>query len=58
MKDKNECTHHWIIDRPDGHTSRGICKLCNEAREFENSIDKSVWLSSKRDADGQRTIMP
>ena len=31
------CTRHWVIDAADGHFSRGVCKLCNAAREFENT---------------------
>ena len=41
------CTHHWVIDAANGHTSRGVCQVCNEVREFENSIEKSLWVSAK-----------
>ena len=37
------CTHHWVIDRPDGPVSRGVCKLCQEVREFENTISGRKW---------------
>ena len=37
------CTHHWVIDAANGHLSRGVCKLCHAAREFENSQLASNW---------------
>ena len=46
------CTHHWVIDTASGHISQGVCKHCQEVREFENSIDRSIWLPTKRDAGG------
>ena len=35
---ESDCAHHWMIDRPNGPTSRAICKLCGESAEFTNSI--------------------
>ncbi len=37
------CTHHWVIDAADGHLSRGVCKLCGQVREFENSQLSAKW---------------
>ena len=37
------CTHHWVIDTADGHLSRGVCKLCQQVREFENSQLATNW---------------
>ena len=37
------CTHHWVIDAADGHLSRGVCKLCDAVREFENSQLGANW---------------
>ena len=37
------CAHHWVIDAADGHLSRGVCKLCHAAREFENSQLSTNW---------------
>ena len=37
------CTHHWVIDAADGHLSRGVCKLCQAVREFENSQLTAKW---------------
>ncbi len=31
------CCHHWLIEKPDGPTSHGICKLCHEEKDFSNS---------------------
>ena len=38
-----ECTHHWVIDQPNGPTSRGVCKLCGEHSEFRNSMPGTGW---------------
>ena len=43
-----KCTQHWVIEAANGHTSRGICQLCNEVREFENSIEKSLGVSTTK----------
>ncbi len=37
------CTHHWVIDAADGHLSRGVCKLCQAVRGFENSLLSAKW---------------
>lgn len=33
------CSHHWIIETPDGPTSPGVCSLCGQEREFTNHFD-------------------
>ena len=37
------CTHHWVIEAANGHLSRGVCKLCQQVREFENSQLATNW---------------
>ena len=53
----SRCTHHWVIDAANGHTSRGVCKRCDEVGEFENSTYATVWIPPKR-ASGQRLPLP
>lgn len=36
---ENTCHHYWVIEAPEGPTSRGVCKFCGEVKEFYNS-----WL--------------
>ena len=31
------CRHYWNIEAADGPTSRGVCKVCGEEKEFLNS---------------------
>ena len=31
------CTHHWVIDPPQGPTSRGSCARCGQERFFDNT---------------------
>ena len=38
-----QCTHHWVIDPPDGPTSMGRCKRCGEKKEFYNYVACSKW---------------
>ena len=37
------CTHHWIIETPDGPVSKGRCRLCRAEREFSNSFETGGW---------------
>jgi hypothetical protein len=32
------CVHHWMIESPRGDTSHGVCKLCGDVGEFQNSV--------------------
>src|SRR3990170_4337929 len=38
-----QCRHHWIIESPQGATSRGVCKLCRAERDFPNSAQDYLW---------------
>ena len=42
------CKHHWVIDRPKGPLSVGVCQRCGERREFRNSADSPSWPISQR----------
>ena len=50
LTDSNEapCHHHWVIEPANGPMSRGVCRLCQEVREFENSINESRWKVESR----------
>ena len=39
----SDCSHHWVIESPNGPTSQGTCKLCGEHSEFKNSIPGTGW---------------
>ena len=44
-----ECTHHWVIDRPNGPLSDGVCLRCGERRGFTNSAEFTpTWPASHR----------
>jgi RNA recognition motif-containing protein len=32
--------HHWLIERPDGPTSSGVCKWCGARRDFPNEASR------------------
>ncbi len=31
------CTHHWILESPDGPECLGTCKKCGETRTYSNT---------------------
>ena len=37
------CQHHWMIDKPAGPVSRGVCRACGEERDFRNYVEGSAW---------------
>ncbi len=44
------CTHHWVIERPAGPTSEGVCQKCGETRQFSNSVDAgTIWRAKAPD---------
>jgi len=38
-----KCQHHWIIETPKGPISKGVCKYCGAAKEFQNYWRGSTW---------------
>lgn len=36
------CRHRWIIETPNGATSRGFCKRCGATRRFPNAADDAL----------------
>jgi hypothetical protein len=32
------CRHHWVIETANGPVSWGVCQICHEGKEFQNSI--------------------
>ena len=37
------CIHHWVIEPPNGLTSRGVCKRCGTDRDFANANESVMW---------------
>ena len=36
------CPHHWDVETPHGPLSRGVCRLCGEAKDFPNGIENAL----------------
>jgi hypothetical protein len=36
----SECVHYWLIESPEGPTSRGVCKFCGAEKEFNNKVPR------------------
>ena len=34
------CSHHWLLERPDGDLTRGVCKLCGAERFFTGTVPR------------------
>ena len=49
------CAHHWLIESPDGETSRGTCRLCGASREFFNYNQRQTLSPARRTPSGQRS---
>ena len=53
-----QCPHHWIIETSAGSTSKGVCRLCGEERDFANSPDEvnhwTVIANKKRSEQNAR----
>ena len=48
------CVHHWVIESPDGPTSRGRCRKCKARRDFPNSAEFKAWTANGAAARGRR----
>jgi hypothetical protein len=33
-----QCVHYWVVDPPNGPTSKGQCKHCGMVAEFFNDL--------------------
>ncbi len=49
-----DCTHHWMIDSPNGPTSLGRCRDCDEVREFPNSCEDTIRVNNSDIFDGRK----
>lgn len=52
---EEDCTHHWLIASPSGETSKGVCRLCGAARDFQNYAYRSSMSRLRRPANGGTT---
>ena len=43
LKEPIECIHEWMIESPNGPTSKGKCLNCEKISEFKNSMPVSGW---------------
>ncbi len=48
----DECVHYWILSRPNGPISLGICKNCGAEYDFPNSESQDGW---KKQANNKAT---
>jgi hypothetical protein len=37
------CVHRWVIESPNGETSRGVCRHCGAVKEFPNAAEDGLW---------------
>lgn len=48
------CVHEWVIEPPNGPTSQGKCRRCDEVRAFRNSLDITYWDTQRHGAGAAR----
>jgi len=52
----NSCNHEWLIEQPNGPTSKAVCTNCDEETEFMNSVPISGWdRSGNQSSKGKTT---
>jgi len=39
IKRSERCIHSWVIESPNGATSRGVCKKCYKTKRFPNGLE-------------------
>jgi hypothetical protein len=37
------CVHYWLIEEALARQSKGVCDLCGEVRQFDNSMVPRAW---------------
>lgn len=37
------CIHRWVIETPNGETSKGVCRYCGAEKEFPNAAEDGLW---------------
>jgi hypothetical protein len=37
------CVHRWVIESPNGETSRGVCRYCGAEKDFPNAAEDGLW---------------
>ena len=47
VKVEATCVHYWIIDSPEGPSSKGVCQYCGATSEFKNYVVGRSWLDQK-----------
>ena len=45
---RGNCCHYWIIETPEGATSKGVCQFCGAEKEFD-SFGPDSWSQWDRD---------
>lgn len=52
------CVHEWVIEPPNGPTSQGKCRRCDEVRAFRNSLDITYWDTQRHGAGAAQRRKP
>jgi hypothetical protein len=51
-----ECCHHWVIEPPNGATSKAFCKKCPAERQFLNFQMKGSGQAYRQCAECRETF--
>jgi hypothetical protein len=51
MTANTTCTHHWIIEPPQGALSSGTCQKCGDRKMFENAPSGRKMTQDQRGSD-------
>lgn len=39
--------HRWVLESPNGPTSRGVCKICKAEKGFRNWLAEADFITSE-----------
>lgn len=54
---KATCQHHWLIEPPNGPTSKGVCKLCGEVKLFDNILEDLLSINDASEIFGPANVL-
>ena len=52
------CKHHWKVEPPRGHVSKGVCKKCKATKDFYNSDPRDRKIPRHNKKTGTTVLTP
>lgn len=53
-----DCVHHWVLESPNGPTSKAVCEKCDAKDEFPNAVPENPrWTQQAFRKKNERTVL-